>query len=70
MIARVGPSFCFQMTSLTKEPKLFVVAGCLRGLASLMVNFTKTMDEGGLLYFTNHGVYMVRARWCVIGVRL
>ncbi|KAM8822809.1 DNA-dependent protein kinase catalytic subunit isoform 1-T1 [Spinachia spinachia] len=34
-----------QMTSSTKEPKLYVVAGCLRGLTSLMVNFTKTMDE-------------------------
>ncbi len=38
------------MTSLTKEPKLFVVAGCLRGLTALMVNFTKTMDEGGMLF--------------------
>ncbi|XP_068566169.1 DNA-dependent protein kinase catalytic subunit [Cebidichthys violaceus] len=34
-----------QMTSSTKEPKLFVVAGCLRGLTALMVNFTKTMKE-------------------------
>ncbi|XP_047423865.1 DNA-dependent protein kinase catalytic subunit isoform X2 [Mugil cephalus] len=34
-----------QMTSSTKEPKLFVVAGCLRGVTALMVNFTKTMDE-------------------------
>ncbi|XP_034718647.1 DNA-dependent protein kinase catalytic subunit [Etheostoma cragini] len=34
-----------QMTSLTKEPKLFVVAGCLRGVTALMVNFTKTMEE-------------------------
>ncbi|KAJ0023075.1 hypothetical protein NQD34_015209 [Periophthalmus magnuspinnatus] len=34
-----------QMTSSTREPKLFVVAGCLRGLTALMVNFTKTMDE-------------------------
>ncbi|XP_023253861.1 DNA-dependent protein kinase catalytic subunit [Seriola lalandi dorsalis] len=34
-----------QMTSSTKEPKLFVVAGCLRGITSLMVNFTKTMEE-------------------------
>ncbi|XP_040921929.1 DNA-dependent protein kinase catalytic subunit [Toxotes jaculatrix] len=34
-----------QMTSSTKEPKLFVVAGCLRGITALMVNFTKTMDE-------------------------
>ncbi|XP_031163630.2 DNA-dependent protein kinase catalytic subunit [Sander lucioperca] len=34
-----------QMTSLTKEPKLFVVAGCLRGITALMVNFTKTMEE-------------------------
>ncbi|KAK5850083.1 hypothetical protein PBY51_014363 [Eleginops maclovinus] len=34
-----------QMTSLTKEPKLYVVAGCLRGITSLMVNFTKTMEE-------------------------
>ncbi|XP_068603907.1 DNA-dependent protein kinase catalytic subunit [Brachionichthys hirsutus] len=34
-----------QMTSSTKEPKLIVVAGCLRGLTALMVNFTKTMEE-------------------------
>lgn len=34
------------MTSSTKEPKLFVVAGCLRGITALMVNFTKTMQEG------------------------
>ncbi|XP_049912803.1 DNA-dependent protein kinase catalytic subunit isoform X2 [Epinephelus moara] len=34
-----------QMTSSTKEPKLFVVAGCLRGITALMVNFTKTMQE-------------------------
>lgn len=34
------------MTSLTKEPKLPVVAGCLKGLTSLMVHFTKCMDEG------------------------
>lgn len=38
---------CFlQMTSSTKEPKLLVVAGCLRGITALMVNFTKTMEEG------------------------
>ncbi|XP_034415705.1 DNA-dependent protein kinase catalytic subunit [Cyclopterus lumpus] len=34
-----------QMTSSTKEPKLFVVAGCLRGITALMVNFPKTMEE-------------------------
>ncbi|KAM4606662.1 DNA-dependent protein kinase catalytic subunit [Polymixia lowei] len=34
-----------QMTSSTKEPKLFVVAGCLRGITALMVNFTKTVEE-------------------------
>ncbi|KAL4648766.1 DNA-dependent protein kinase catalytic subunit isoform X1 [Arapaima gigas] len=34
-----------QMTSLTKEPKLPVVAGCLKGLTALMVNFTKSMEE-------------------------
>nr|XP_019943216.1 PREDICTED: DNA-dependent protein kinase catalytic subunit [Paralichthys olivaceus] len=34
-----------QMTSSTKEPKLFVVAGCLIGITALMVNFTKTMEE-------------------------
>ncbi|KAG7275798.1 hypothetical protein CRUP_038278, partial [Coryphaenoides rupestris] len=34
-----------QMTSSTKEPKLFVVAGCLRGITALLVNFTKTMEE-------------------------
>ncbi|XP_041669965.1 DNA-dependent protein kinase catalytic subunit [Cheilinus undulatus] len=34
-----------QMTSATREPKLFVVAGCLRGITALMVNFTKTMEE-------------------------
>ena len=40
--------FLFQMTSSTKEPKLFVVAGCLRGITALMANFTKTMEEGGM----------------------
>lgn len=41
------------MTSLTREPKLFVVAGCLRGITALMVNFPKTMEEGlcAVLYF-------------------
>ncbi|KAK2886235.1 hypothetical protein Q8A73_020181 [Channa argus] len=34
-----------QMTSSTKEPKLFVVAGCLRGITALMVNFPKSMEE-------------------------
>uniref|UniRef100_A0A3P9H2R7 DNA-dependent protein kinase catalytic subunit n=1 Tax=Oryzias latipes TaxID=8090 RepID=A0A3P9H2R7_ORYLA len=34
-----------QMTSATREPKLFVVAGCLRGITALMVNFTKTAKE-------------------------
>uniref|UniRef100_A0A3B1JQ43 DNA-dependent protein kinase catalytic subunit n=1 Tax=Astyanax mexicanus TaxID=7994 RepID=A0A3B1JQ43_ASTMX len=34
-----------QMTSNTKEPKLPVVAGCLRGITALMVNFTKSMEE-------------------------
>lgn len=34
------------MTSSTKEPKLLVVAGCLRGITALMVNFNKTMEEG------------------------
>lgn len=46
--------FVFQMTSSTKEPKLLVVAGCLRGITALMVNFTKTMEEGGMfasIYF-------------------
>ncbi|XP_077022849.1 DNA-dependent protein kinase catalytic subunit isoform X2 [Tamandua tetradactyla] len=34
-----------QMTSTVREPKLPVVAGCLRGLSSLMCNFTKSVDE-------------------------
>uniref|UniRef100_H3B272 DNA-dependent protein kinase catalytic subunit n=1 Tax=Latimeria chalumnae TaxID=7897 RepID=H3B272_LATCH len=34
-----------QMRSTTKEPKLSVVAGCLRGLTALMINFTKSVDE-------------------------
>uniref|UniRef100_A0A8C6J8U6 DNA-dependent protein kinase catalytic subunit n=1 Tax=Melopsittacus undulatus TaxID=13146 RepID=A0A8C6J8U6_MELUD len=34
-----------QMTSATRGPKLPVVAGCLRGLVSLMYNFTKSVDE-------------------------
>lgn len=37
----------FQMKSTTKEPKLPVVAGCLKGITALMVNFTKSMEEGG-----------------------
>ncbi|XP_066575742.1 DNA-dependent protein kinase catalytic subunit isoform X2 [Amia ocellicauda] len=34
-----------QITSTTKEPKLPLVAGCLKGLTALMVNFTKSMEE-------------------------
>ncbi|XP_042320371.1 DNA-dependent protein kinase catalytic subunit [Sceloporus undulatus] len=34
-----------QMTSATREPKFPIVAGCLKGLAALMYNFTKSMDE-------------------------
>ncbi|XP_061821672.2 DNA-dependent protein kinase catalytic subunit isoform X1 [Nerophis lumbriciformis] len=34
-----------QMTSTTKEPKLMVIAGCLKGVTALMVNFPKTMEE-------------------------
>uniref|UniRef100_A0A8D1F779 DNA-dependent protein kinase catalytic subunit n=1 Tax=Sus scrofa TaxID=9823 RepID=A0A8D1F779_PIG len=34
-----------QMTSTVREPKLPVVAGCLKGLASLLCNFTKSMEE-------------------------
>lgn len=40
----------FQMTSTTKEPKLAVVAGCLKGITALMVNFTKSMEEGGHVF--------------------
>ncbi|XP_056317923.1 DNA-dependent protein kinase catalytic subunit [Danio aesculapii] len=34
-----------QITSTTKEPKLPVVAGCLKGITALMVNFTKSVEE-------------------------
>ncbi|TSL34570.1 DNA-dependent protein kinase catalytic subunit [Bagarius yarrelli] len=34
-----------QMTSATRQPKLPVVAGVLRGITALMVNFTKSMEE-------------------------
>uniref|UniRef100_A0A8D0GIE8 DNA-dependent protein kinase catalytic subunit n=1 Tax=Sphenodon punctatus TaxID=8508 RepID=A0A8D0GIE8_SPHPU len=34
-----------QMTSATREPKLSLVAGCLKGLTSLMYNFTKSMED-------------------------
>ncbi|XP_061073095.1 DNA-dependent protein kinase catalytic subunit [Conger conger] len=34
-----------QMMSHTKEPKLPLVAGCLKGITALMVNFTKSMEE-------------------------
>ncbi|XP_049710414.1 DNA-dependent protein kinase catalytic subunit isoform X1 [Elephas maximus indicus] len=34
-----------QMMSTVREPKLPVVAGCLKGLSSLMCNFTKSMEE-------------------------
>ncbi|GAB5583955.1 DNA-dependent protein kinase catalytic subunit isoform X1 [Prionailurus iriomotensis] len=34
-----------QMTSALREPKLPVLAGCLKGLSSLMCNFTKSMEE-------------------------
>uniref|UniRef100_A0A3B4ZYV0 DNA-dependent protein kinase catalytic subunit n=1 Tax=Stegastes partitus TaxID=144197 RepID=A0A3B4ZYV0_9TELE len=47
VLAEVHPSEMpgVTMTSSTKEPKLFVVAGCLRGITALMVNFSKTMEE-------------------------
>lgn len=47
------------MTSSTKEPKLFVVAGCLRGITALMVNFTKTMDEGVCLFMCIRIIYFL-----------
>ncbi|KAG7330004.1 hypothetical protein KOW79_006226 [Hemibagrus wyckioides] len=34
-----------QMTSETREPKLPVVAGVLRGITALLVNFTKSVEE-------------------------
>ncbi|MBN3311515.1 PRKDC kinase, partial [Atractosteus spatula] len=34
-----------QMTSTTREPKLPLVAGCLKGMTALLVNFTKSMSE-------------------------
>ncbi|XP_007947257.1 DNA-dependent protein kinase catalytic subunit [Orycteropus afer afer] len=34
-----------QMTFTVREPKLPLVAGCLKGLSSLMCNFTKSMEE-------------------------
>ncbi|KAM8966776.1 DNA-dependent protein kinase catalytic subunit [Pelodytes ibericus] len=34
-----------QMTSSTRGPKLAVVAGCMKGLTALLVNFTKSVDE-------------------------
>uniref|UniRef100_A0A8C7C9I1 DNA-dependent protein kinase catalytic subunit n=1 Tax=Neovison vison TaxID=452646 RepID=A0A8C7C9I1_NEOVI len=34
-----------QMTSAIREPKLPVLAGCLKGLSSLLCNFTKSMEE-------------------------
>lgn len=34
------------MTSALREPKLPVLAGCLKGLSSLLCNFTKSMEEG------------------------
>ncbi|KAM4865347.1 DNA-dependent protein kinase catalytic subunit [Thomomys bottae] len=34
-----------QMTSTIREPKLPVVAGCLKGLSSLLCNFTKSIEE-------------------------
>uniref|UniRef100_A0A2K6UN42 DNA-dependent protein kinase catalytic subunit n=1 Tax=Saimiri boliviensis boliviensis TaxID=39432 RepID=A0A2K6UN42_SAIBB len=41
-----------QMTSAVREPKLPVVAGCLKGLSSLLCNFTKSMEEGILFWFS------------------
>lgn len=34
------------MTSTVREPKFPVLAGCLKGLSSLLCNFTKSMEEG------------------------
>ncbi|XP_038201173.1 DNA-dependent protein kinase catalytic subunit [Arvicola amphibius] len=34
-----------QMTSTVREPRFPVLAGCLKGLSSLLCNFTKSMEE-------------------------
>ncbi|CAH2285137.1 DNA-dependent kinase catalytic subunit [Pelobates cultripes] len=34
-----------QMTSSTRDPKFSVMAGCLKGLSALMVNFTKSVED-------------------------
>ena len=35
------------MTSKTKKPELSIIAGCLQGLACLLVHFTHSAEEGG-----------------------
>ena len=34
------------MMSKTKKPDMPVIAGCLRGLASYLTNFTQSVEEG------------------------
>ncbi|MBZ3885751.1 DNA-dependent protein kinase catalytic subunit [Sciurus carolinensis] len=66
-----------QMTSAVREPKLPVLAGCLKGLSSLLCNFTKSMEEAGLRLFTLHAsqfstcllenyisLFEVLSKWC------
>lgn len=49
------------MTSATRAPKLPVVVGCLRGLAALMYNFTKSVDEGMLFFYVSYTVQYILA---------
>ena len=33
----------------SSKPDMPVIAGCLRGLGSILVNFTQAVDEGSLI---------------------
>ena len=50
-----------QMTSKTKKAELPVIAGCLQGLACLLVNFTQSAEEG-----TENDVENVSKLCCVV----
>ena len=45
-------SCSFQMKKSNK-PDMPVIAGCLRGLGSTLVNFTQAVDEGTTMYSVN-----------------
>lgn len=53
MSAPILTWFCTcQMTAKARKPELTVIAGCLEGLSSCLVNFTQSAEEGEVLSTT------------------